>query len=64
MSNFRGASLLMLGLITIVGGWFVQSGVLEWLLNVIGFIMIVTGILASVVGLIQMLSGGGRRRRY
>ena len=54
----------MLGLITIVGGWFVQSGVLEWLLNVIGFIMIITGILASVIGLIQMLSGGGRRRRY
>ncbi len=54
----------MLGLIIIAAGWFVQSGVLEWLLNVIGFIMIVTGILAAVVGLIQMLSGGGRRRRY
>ena len=64
MSNFRGASLLMLGLIIIAAGWFVQSGVLEWLLNVIGFIMIITGILASVIGLIQMLSGGGRRRRY
>ena len=64
MSNFRGASLLMLGLIVIAGGWFVQSGIVEWLLDVIGFIMIVTGILAAVVGLIQMLTGGGRRSRY
>ncbi|PZC47318.1 MAG: hypothetical protein C1O27_001265 [Chloroflexi bacterium] len=64
MTNAKGASLLFLGVLIIVVGWLVQSGIVEWILDVIGYILIVSGILAAVVGLFQMISGGGRRSRY
>ena len=39
-------------------GWLVQSNILEWLLDVIGVIIIVTGVILGIVGIVKMFSGG------
>ncbi len=60
MSNLRGGGLLLAGIVLVIVGVFVQSGILEWLLDVIGFLVVALGVILGIVGLIQMLGGGNK----
>ena len=57
MKKVGGGGLVVAGLFMIFLGWVIQSNILEWLLNILGFVVIVGGVIAGVVGLIMMLSG-------
>ena len=61
MSKIGGGGLLMAGIFLIFLGFMIRSDILEWLLDVFGFVVIVGGIGVAVIGLIQMFTGGGRR---
>ena len=60
MSNLKGGGLLLAGIVLVIVGVFVQSGILEWLLDIIGFVVVALGVILGIVGLIQMLSGGSK----
>jgi flagellar motor component MotA len=59
MGKIGGAGLLVIGIVVIIIGWLIRSNLLEWLLDIIGFVIIAGGIIAAVVGLFQMFSNKG-----
>ena len=58
MSKLGGGGLLVAGIFLVLLGALVQSNILEWLLDIIGFITIVAGVIVGIVGLVKMFSGG------
>ncbi len=53
-------ALLVVGVVLIVLGWFVQSNIFEWLLNVLGVIIIIIGVVVVVIAGISAFSGRNR----
>ena len=60
MSNLKGGGILLAGIVLVIVGVFVQSGIMEWLLDIIGWGVLALGVILGIVGLIQMLSGGSK----
>ena len=58
MNKLGGGSLLVAGVFLVLLGALIQSDILEWLLDVMGVLVIVAGVVVGVVGLIKMFSGG------
>ena len=59
MNKVGGGGLVLAGILIIVFGWLIQSSILEWLLEITGFVVIAGGVIVGVVGLIKMFSGDG-----
>ncbi len=56
---------IVIGLILVVTGFLLMSGLIEWLLDMMGWILIFVGIITLVVSLVGLVSGGkGRSRGY
>ncbi len=53
-------TLLVIGIVLILLGWFVQSNIFEVLLDIIGIIIIIIGVIVIVVGLFNAFSGRNR----
>ena len=51
------AALVVVGIVLIVLGWFVQSNIFEWLLDVLGVIIIVIGVIVVIIAGISAFSG-------
>ena len=49
MGKIGGAGLLVIGIVVIIIGWLIRSNLLEWLLDIIGFVIIAGGITYSWV---------------
>ena len=50
-------ALLVVGIVLIVLGWFVQSNIFEWLLNVLGVIIIIIGVVVVIIAGVSAFSG-------
>jgi hypothetical protein len=61
MGNFGTGGWFIIGIILVVLGLLLRSGLIQWLLNAIGMILIVVGIVAVLVGVVSMIAGGRRR---
>ena len=61
MKKVRGGGLLLTGVFLVVLGFLIMSDIVEWLLNVLGVIVIISGAIVGIIGLIQVFSGGGER---
>ena len=59
MSKSSGLGLLFIGLVIVVLGVLIQSAIIEWLLDVVGWIAIIGGAIIGIVGLVRMFTGGG-----
>jgi len=57
MGKLGGAGLLVIGIGVAILGWLIQSDLIEWLLNVIGIVILVGGLIIAVAGLVKMFSG-------
>ena len=49
-----------IGIILLVVGFLLRSGLIQWLLDLMGLILIVVGVIAVVAGLIGMITGKNR----
>ena len=58
MNKLGGGSLLVIGIFLVILGFLIQSAILEWLLDIVGIIVIVGGAIVGIVGLIKLFSGG------
>ena len=58
MRKIGGFGFLVIGVSLVIVGWLVQSNILEWLLDVIGVIIIIGGVILGIVGIVKMFSGG------
>ena len=52
--------LLVLGIILIVFGALVQSDLFSFLLDVIGWVVIISGVIIGIIGLVGVIKGGNR----
>lgn len=59
MSKSSGLGLLFIGLVIVVLGVLIQSAIIEWLLDVVGWIAIIGGAVIGIIGLVRMFTGGG-----
>ena len=51
---------ITLGIILLVAGILLRSGLIQWLLDLMGVILIVLGVIAVIVGLVGMITGKNR----
>ena len=56
MIRVGGGGILIGGICLIILGWILQSGLIKWLLDMLGFMVIIAGIIPSIYGLIRMFS--------
>jgi hypothetical protein len=59
MGKVGGGGLVLAGILIVVLGFLIQSDLLEWLLDLIGIVLIVGGAIVGIIGLIKLFSGGG-----
>ena len=57
MKKVGGGGLLLTGVFLVVLGFLIMSDIVEWLLNVLGVIVIISGAIVGIIGLIQVFSG-------
>ena len=59
MGKVGGGGLVLAGILIVFLGFLIKSALLEWLLEVIGIVLIVGGAIVGIIGLIKLFSGGG-----
>ena len=59
MGKVGGGGLVLAGILVIIFGFLIRSGLIEWLLDIVGIVIIVTGAVIGLIGLIKVFSGGG-----
>ena len=65
MNKLGGGGLLLAGIVLMFLGFLIKSNLLEWLLEIMGWIVILGGAGLGIVGLIKMFSGDrGRASDY
>lgn len=58
MGRMSSGGLVIAGIFIAIVGWLIRSDILEWLLNIVGFVVIIVGVILVVYGLVKMFSGG------
>ena len=61
MKKVQGAGFFVVGAVLIILGVILRWGLIDWLIDATGLLLIVMGAIAGIIGLIQMFSGGGER---
>ena len=61
MNKLRGAGFLVVGAVLFTLGIILRLDLIDWLIDATGFVLIVIGAIAGIIGLIQMFSGRGQR---
>ena len=60
MGKLGGSSLVIAGIVLAFLGFVLRTGLIKWLIDVTGLILIIIGIVILVIGVVQMFSGRGR----
>ena len=61
MGLFGAGGWLVLGVILIIVGFLLKSRIVELILDLMGWILIIVGVIAVIVALVTMITGKGRR---
>ena len=59
MDKLGGFGLIVVGLALVLLGWLVQSGIVEFLLDIIGVVIIIGGAVVGIIGIVKLFTGGG-----
>ena len=57
MSKVKGAGFFVVGAVLIVMGVILRWDLIDWLIDATGFVLIVIGAIAGIIGLVQMFTG-------
>lgn len=58
MNKLGGGSTLIVGILVLLLGLFVQSGIVKALVDIIGLLIVAVGVIIGIFGLLKMFSGG------
>ena len=61
MGKLGGTGLLIVGFILAFLGIVLRTGLIQWIIDVTGMVLIILGIVLIVIGVIQVLLSWGRR---
>ena len=59
MAKLNGGAMLLAGLVMVVLGALLQSGLMKFLLDIIGFVVIAAGVIFGISGLVKIVSSKG-----
>ena len=59
MDKLGGFGLIVVGLALVLLGWLVQSGIVEFLLDIIGVVIIIGGAVVGIIGIVKLFTGTG-----
>ena len=54
------SSLILIGIVLIVIGALLQSRLIEWLLDVMGIILVINGVIVLILAVVQIITGRSR----
>jgi len=57
MNKLGGVGLFIAAIFLVLTGLLIQSPILEWLLNLVGWVIVIAGVILGVYGLVKMFSG-------
>ena len=57
MQKAGAGGWIMVGIALLVLGWLVQSGIVAFLLNIIGWIIGICGVIAIILGGVSLITG-------
>ena len=58
MNKLGGGSALIVGILVVLLGLFVQSGIVEKLVDIIGILIVIVGVIIGIFGFLKIFSGG------
>ena len=58
MRKAGSGGLVLAAIVMVLTGWLIQSDLLTWLLNLIGWVFIIGGVVVGIIGLVGMFTGG------
>ena len=61
MDKFGAGGWIVVGLALIVFGYLLQSGLVEFLLDIVGWIIIIGGVIAIILGGVSLITGNKGR---
>ena len=61
MTKLGGSGLLIAGISVSLLGALLMSDLVSWLLDIVGILMIVSGIVLGIIGVIKFFSGNNSR---
>ena len=64
MGKIGGTGMLVVGVVLAFLGIILIAGLLDWLLDVTGIILLGLGLILGVIGVVQMMSGRGSSMDY
>ena len=56
MGLFQKGSWIVVGVVLLVAGLLLRSGLIEWLLDIMGMLLIIVGIIVIVIGLVSLIT--------
>ena len=57
MNKLGGSSLIVTAIFLVVVGAILRSGLIDWLIDIIGLLLIALGIILGIIGLISVVKG-------
>ena len=60
MNKVGGSGLIVVAIVLLLLGIVLTSGILDWLIDLTGVLLILIGVVMGIVGLIQVFSGGSK----
>jgi len=60
MNKVGGSGLIIVAIVLLLLGIVLTSGILDWLIDLTGILLILIGVVMGIVGLIQVFSGKGK----
>ncbi len=55
--------LFVVGVFLLFLGWLVQSNIVEWLLDILGIIIIIAGVIVIIVAIVTLFTGRNKSSR-
>jgi len=59
MQKAQGGGFLMVGAMFVVAGVLLRWGLVDWIIDTAGLLLMVVGAVVGIIGLIKLFSGGG-----
>ena len=51
------SSLILIGIVLIIIGALLRSGLIQWLLDFMGIILVIIGVIVLIIAVVQMITG-------
>jgi hypothetical protein len=63
LNRLGSSSLIVVAILLVILGAILRSGIIDWLIDIIGLLLIVLGVILGVIGLVNVLMGSRRKSR-